>query len=184
MVGTSPVKDGTVSFNVGGRIFQVRRSLLNGFPSTILVRSASEEWKPESDTPIFLDRDADQFRYVLDYMRNTKVALPLTESKAALVKDLEYYGFENVDPATISIDYSATEAADSLSDLSEKVEAEIKTQKLKKQSKGLFTCSWRVYASASISRITIGKASRSASTYQRNARSSASCGHLVQLRSI
>lgn len=111
------MSEDTVSFDIGGRIFRVRRSLLESFPTTIIARSASEEWhKKESDQPkpIFIDRDAGRFRYCLDYMRNGRVKLPHTESKAALLEDMEYYGFEDLDPGVIAIDFPAAEAFESL----------------------------------------------------------------------
>lgn len=62
----------TVSFNVGERLFDVRHSLLDAFPKSILARSASEEWQAVDGTErsIFFDRDGDRFRYCLDYMRD------------------------------------------------------------------------------------------------------------------
>ena len=75
-----------------GRIFEVSRSLLDTFLSTIVTRSVSKEWQDnDSDEPIFIDRDGDIFRYCLAYMRDVQgVQLPLTESKAALLNDLTY----------------------------------------------------------------------------------------------
>ena len=102
-------------FDIGGRVFKVRRALLDSFPSTILARAASEQWQgDETDKAIFMDRDSERFRYCLDYMRDGKVELPLRESKFALLKDLEYYGFENVDSKSIEITCNAIEAADYL----------------------------------------------------------------------
>ena len=94
-----------VTFNVGGRMYQVRRSFLDAFPNTLLARAASKEWRNDDDegstttctASIFIDRDGERFRYVLDYMRDGKVHLPLTESKAALLHELQYFGFEDVD---------------------------------------------------------------------------------------
>ena len=105
-------KDLSVSFNVGGRIFVVYRLLLDAFPSTILARSASEEWfGNNADKPIFIDRDSDRFQYCLDYMRDGRVGLPPTESKAALLAELTYYGFENVDPTAICTTLAAIDVA-------------------------------------------------------------------------
>ena len=87
---------------MGGRIYEVRRSLLDMYPNTILARSASDEWKNEADSqPIFLDRDSERFRYCLDYMRDGKVVLPPTESREAFIQELEYFGFDAVDPNKI-----------------------------------------------------------------------------------
>lgn len=94
----------TVRFNVGGTIYEVSRTLINQFPDTMLARLSSETWSPESNgEPLFIERDGDRFRYCLDYMRDGGIVdLPATVSKAAMLRDLEYYGFQEVDPSTIS----------------------------------------------------------------------------------
>lgn len=101
-------KSTVVKFNVGGTINEVRKSLVDEFPSTVLARSVSEEWKNASgcEEPIFIERDAARFRYCfLDYMRgDKKVELPHTESKQAFLTDLEYLGFEHVDTRSITMD--------------------------------------------------------------------------------
>jgi BTB/POZ domain len=98
-----------VVFDVGGRIFKVRRSLLDSYPDTMLARSASVLWNPttnsqqddnaggkgSSQKPIFIDRDGLRFSYILDYMRDGGVVtLPLTVSRESFVKELEYFSFD------------------------------------------------------------------------------------------
>lgn len=100
----------TVYFNVGGKLYEVSRSLLEEHPDTMLARFASDTWcgtdgdkGRTKDRALFIERSGDRFEYCLDYMRNAgKVALPPFVSKEALVEDLSYYGFEGVDPSTIS----------------------------------------------------------------------------------
>lgn len=41
--------------------------------------------------PVFIDRNGDRFDYVLDYMRNGSVTLPITISKDSFLSDLDYY---------------------------------------------------------------------------------------------
>ena len=119
-------RDLSVSFNVGGRIFVIRHSLLDAFPSTMLARSASEEWfGNDADKPIFIDRDSDRFRYCLDYMRDGRVVLPSTESKAALLAELKYFGFENVDPKAIVTRLAAGEVAKHVKEWHEKSNSEV-----------------------------------------------------------
>lgn len=89
-----------VTFNVGGTIYQVSRSLLASFPDTMLARIASETWQSadqeeeEEEKPIFIDRDGHRFRFCLDYMRDGQMFLPMTVRKEAVIQDLEYYGIE------------------------------------------------------------------------------------------
>jgi hypothetical protein len=107
-------EDGSVvAFNVGGYPYKVRRSLLEKFPDTILARSAAKHWNnrdEDSKKSIFIDQDGQRFRYCLEYMRNGTVQLPLTESKTALLQDLHYYGFENVDPDSINNSHAVIES--------------------------------------------------------------------------
>lgn len=102
----------TVTFNVGGIIYQVRRSLLEDHPNTLLARSASKLWTDNGNSgkSIFFDQDGQRFRFCLEYMRNGTVQLPLTESKVALLNDLQYYGFEDVDPDSINDSRAIVEA--------------------------------------------------------------------------
>jgi len=65
--------------------------------------SANEATKAEA-TALFIERDGSRFRYCLDYMRdNGCVSLPPDVPKDALLRDLDYYGFENVDQDKISV---------------------------------------------------------------------------------
>jgi hypothetical protein len=102
----------TVHFNVGGTHYEVSRSLIESFPDTMLARICSETWQKDDEDgnePIFIDRDSERFRYVLDYMRDTKVSLPLSISKEAFLRDLQYFGF-NVDSDAINADYARDDA--------------------------------------------------------------------------
>ena len=98
----------TIRFNVGGLIYEVSRSLLAQHPDTMLARMISKEWQPEEgpgkdDCALFIERDGERFRYCLDYMRNAgSVALPSTISKDEFLKDLTYYGFQDIDASEIT----------------------------------------------------------------------------------
>jgi hypothetical protein len=84
----------TVQFNVCGRGYTISRSLLKLYPDSLLAMSASKSWQEDPTAEIFIDRDGDRFRYILDYMRDGNVVLPCTVSKEAVLADLEYYGIE------------------------------------------------------------------------------------------
>ena len=107
----------TVTFNVGGKHYEVSRSLIERFPDTILARMTSELWlggENAKDEPIFIERDGERFRYCLDYMRDGRVSVPITASKDGIVKDLEYYGFEEIDPVAIEVCKTSREATGSI----------------------------------------------------------------------
>lgn len=53
---------------------------------------------------LFIERNGDRFQFCLDYMRDGGIIeLPQTVSKEALLQDLNYYGFHDVDPSSISV---------------------------------------------------------------------------------
>ena len=100
----------TIRLNVGGTSYEVSRSTIEKYPDTMLARMISESWSSddsgdESDKDkkaLFIDRDGERFRYVLDYMRDgSDVSLPVLVSKEGFLKDLEYFGFENVNPTNV-----------------------------------------------------------------------------------
>jgi hypothetical protein len=91
----------TVKFNVGGRLYEVPRSLVEKFPSTMLARMASDTWQKDPEATLFIGRSGERFEYSLDYMRADKVWLPLNIPKEAFLDDLDFYGFEDVDPRKI-----------------------------------------------------------------------------------
>ena len=101
-----------INFNVGGKRYKVSRSLFDGQPDTRLANIASEQFLQEDpESEIFIDRDGTTFGYVLNYLRDGKVKLPITERKDVLVRDLEYY---NVDYDAAKIDDSEEQMAKSI----------------------------------------------------------------------
>jgi hypothetical protein len=94
-------KPTTVKLNVGGKHYEVSRSLIERYPDTMLARLVSDTWQSDPSSTIFIERDGDRFRYILDYMRDDKVFLPSTISKSSILLDLDFFGFE-VEPDHIN----------------------------------------------------------------------------------
>jgi BTB/POZ domain len=88
----SPAMTNTATFNVGGQVYQVSRSLLDQYPDTMLFQSASEIWKEDPEAEIFIPRNGSRFQYVLDYLRDGILSLPSSESEEDILLELEYYG--------------------------------------------------------------------------------------------
>lgn len=100
----------TVCLNVGGQIYQVSRSLLEQHADTMLARMIDKYWQKEAEADnavLFIDRSGHRFQYVLDFMRDGQVFLPVTVSKFAFLLDLEYYGFDAEQDAISSTTGSA-----------------------------------------------------------------------------
>lgn len=60
----------TVKFNVGGRIFEVSRDLIDRHSDTMLGKSVSDTWKEDPEEAVFIDGNGDIFACVLDYLRH------------------------------------------------------------------------------------------------------------------
>lgn len=88
---TEETRHQTVRFNVGGTIFEASRTLFTSgtMESTVLGRMVTEHTPGE---PIFIDRDGENFRHVLQFLRYGRVSLPLMINKAEFLRDLEFYG--------------------------------------------------------------------------------------------
>lgn len=94
-----------VKFNVGESKFEVSKSLLDRYPTCMLSGISSDRWKQEGaseDDAIFIERNGDRFQYVLDYMRDSKVELPLSVPRGQFVADLEYFALD-YDDASITL---------------------------------------------------------------------------------
>ena len=73
-------------------MYKVSRSLIELYPDTMLARMVDTRWQPQrgikagddddddtsNSTIMFIDRNGDRFAYVLDYMRDNKIQLPIT----------------------------------------------------------------------------------------------------------
>jgi hypothetical protein len=95
---------------------------------------------------LFIDRDSDRFRFCLDYMRAPdKVWLPLNIPKEAILDDLDFYGFEDVDPSKIHGGSSNLAAARHLSKCKEEHEKFLATCKRNAEA-AQKTCSENVNA--------------------------------------
>jgi hypothetical protein len=81
-----------VKFNVGGTRYEVSQSLLQSCPDSMLAKSAATQWHTDPNAEIFVDRNGTRFQYVLDYLRDGQVDLPVFVSKASLLLDLDFFG--------------------------------------------------------------------------------------------
>ncbi|KAL9186339.1 hypothetical protein ACHAXT_005577 [Thalassiosira profunda] len=82
----------TVKFNVGGKHFEVARSLIDEHSETMLSRLVSTTWLEDPTKPVFIDRDGDTFAHVLNYLRYGSISLPVTVHKDNFLRDLDFYG--------------------------------------------------------------------------------------------
>lgn len=82
----------TIKLNVGGHHCEIHSTLLEICPNSVLAQAISEQCKENHQNEVFIDRDGTTFRYVLNYLRDGHVTIPITESREALMKEFDYYG--------------------------------------------------------------------------------------------
>eukprot|EP00978_Attheya_sp_CCMP212_P018849 scaffold52077_cov52-Attheya_sp.AAC.4 len=134
----------SATFNVGGHRYEVARTLLEQHSDTMLARSASQEWQTDPESEIFMERNGIRFQYVLDYFRDGKVFLPVTESKEALIHDLTYFGIEANDDLISDSDaklYATSSAMSAIRKEIDELELEITQLNLETVQLGLNSAS-------------------------------------------
>ena len=101
----------TVRLNVGGTKYEVVKSLFELYPDTMLARLVSERWQQDPSQEIFVDRDGVAFKYVISYMRDHMAHLAIGVSKGSVLKELEYFGFQDIPEGAIEVECGSFEAA-------------------------------------------------------------------------
>ncbi|KAL3764476.1 hypothetical protein ACHAW5_000140 [Stephanodiscus triporus] len=101
-----------VMFNVGGRHFEVSRTLINEISDTVLGKLVSDTWNDDPGKAVFIDRDGDIFANILNYLRygslqvlhhtirllslvNNSIELPITIPRSMFDRELDYYGISS-----------------------------------------------------------------------------------------
>ena len=91
-----------VKFNVGGTRYEVARSQIEMHPQSMLARMVSKQWQEDSCAEIFIERDGSRFKYVLDYLRDGNVLLPVSFAREKLLDEFKYFCIELPEPSAIS----------------------------------------------------------------------------------
>jgi len=90
-----------IKFNIGGNRYEVSQSLLQSYPDSMLTKSAAEQWHTNPNAEIFIDRNGSRFQYVLDYLRDGIVHLPVFVTKASFLIDLQFYAVDVKEDAIV-----------------------------------------------------------------------------------
>lgn len=110
----------TVNLDVGGTKYRVSKSLIAQYPNTMLARLISDTWnnqEEQEEKVLFIDRNGQRFQYVLDYMRDTKVHLPVGVTNGSFLQELEYFGFQDIPSGAVESACANFEAAKHVSSL-------------------------------------------------------------------
>lgn len=82
-----------VHFNVGGTLYDVARDTLLSATNTMLAKMVSDKWTAKNSREIiFIDRDGERFKYILDWYRNGKIIVPKTIALDAVRSEALYFG--------------------------------------------------------------------------------------------
>lgn len=96
------VQPETVRLDVSGRVFRVSKSLLTSQSDSMLARMVSDTWKPTSnDEALFIDRDADRFCRVLEYLRDPEMFI---YPDATLRRELDFFCIPVASPPSLTMD--------------------------------------------------------------------------------
>jgi hypothetical protein len=90
IMADDPTNTPTVTFDVGGKIFKTSRSLILQHEGTLLARLV-DAGHQDPTKPIFINRDGNTFRLVLNYIRYGCITLPITVSKEMFLLDMDFY---------------------------------------------------------------------------------------------
>jgi hypothetical protein len=96
----------TIVFNVGGKLVEVSRSLIEEWPQTRLARLALVTSHGE---PIFIDRNALTFQVVMDYLHQGSVVLPHNLSRLSFFRELDFYGIPHCGADIVNLVSSVNE---------------------------------------------------------------------------
>lgn len=83
-----------VRFNVGGRRYDVSRSLLNMNKGTMIYAFMKAACQRDPNSEVYIERNGERFQYCLDYLRSGKVDIPFHVSKEALISDFQFCGIK------------------------------------------------------------------------------------------
>ena len=101
------IMENVVRFNVRGMQYDVCRSLLEMYPSSMLAQCASVQGQTNPGGEVLLWRGGDRFNYVPDYLQGDRyVYLLANVLMSAFLSDLIYYGIE-VDKCRIVCNYDS-----------------------------------------------------------------------------
>lgn len=86
----------SIKLNVGGKPYEISRSLINQFAESMIGKLVSDTWqRADRNETIFIDRDGDIFGHVLNYMRYGSIELPASLPKSMFQRELDFYGLPN-----------------------------------------------------------------------------------------
>lgn len=91
-----------------GTHYDVAKDTLLKFEDTMLAKLVSDKWNQNSHEAIFIDRDGERFKYILDWYRDGKITVPKIVSIDAIKSEAEYFGLGDIiieQPNSLGVSY-------------------------------------------------------------------------------
>ncbi len=84
-----------IKLNVGGYKYEESPSVFQAYPdSKLWQKILDHQAKFSPDTEIFIRGNGTMFHFVMDYLRNDRVFLPVTISRETFMNELTHYGIQ------------------------------------------------------------------------------------------
>lgn len=84
--------DERVTINVSGEQFETWKHTLEKFPDTLLGSDEKEYFYDDNARQYFFDRDANIFKYILNYYRTGLLHFPKQECVTSYEQELSFFG--------------------------------------------------------------------------------------------
>ena len=98
------IRPKTVVLNVSGEKFEIQPEMFNEYPKTILAKEIQKHYKEDNvNDVLFINRCPTLFRFLLQFVRDKKVYLPVGVSKASFLNEMNYYCFDNIEESNIAV---------------------------------------------------------------------------------
>lgn len=111
-----------VELNVGGIEYITTEKTLKNEPNSLFIQILESDNSLKIRDKIFIDRDGQLFRYVLDYLRNKTLVLPESfNEKRRLKCEAEYFKLKNMVNFIDELDLPNGLSSASLSSLNNKI---------------------------------------------------------------
>eukprot|EP01083_Nonionella_stella_P154111 496129_1 len=94
------IENEPITLDIGGTIFRTTLHTLKKYPHTLFARMFSGKYsmKPNKNGTYFIDRDGTNFRYILNYLRTSKLIIPSNNQQliAELLEECTFYNIPHL----------------------------------------------------------------------------------------
>lgn len=94
--------DKVVSFNVGGRLFSIRKDYIDNHKETLLYTiTTNKESLKDNNGAFFIDRNPDMFSFILEFYRKDRIIYPTIVSEEDFDEELDFFLVKRLDKVPV-----------------------------------------------------------------------------------